>query len=125
MQTHLGLGKLKNIPHRQTLNCIEIAVMRMFCIQLAEVLLPSFNFRFSRWTFLYLCQRLLNISILFSITHTIMTDVPKLFHAMLTGIYRRLYEQQDDMTVELFMDSIFKDQASVEGELTPSEDKRE
>uniref|UniRef100_A0A7S4NYB1 COMM domain-containing protein 1 n=1 Tax=Paramoeba aestuarina TaxID=180227 RepID=A0A7S4NYB1_9EUKA len=37
-------------------------------------------------------------------------DVPKLFHAMLTGVLRRTYEDDQDMTVEFFMENIFAGQ---------------
>ena len=37
-------------------------------------------------------------------------EVPKLFHAMLTGVLRRTYEDDADMTPEFFMENIFAGQ---------------
>ena len=43
-------------------------------------------------------------------------EVPKLFHAMLTGVLRRTFEDDADMTAEFFMENIFAGQeVSAEG----------
>mmetsp|Transcript_41632 Transcript_41632/g.58071 ORF Transcript_41632/g.58071 Transcript_41632/m.58071 type:complete len:179 (+) Transcript_41632:505-1041(+) len=34
-------------------------------------------------------------------------EVPKLFHALLTGVLRRTFEDNEEMTVEFFMENIF------------------